>query len=77
MPSPAAPARPRLVVLDSHGILFRAFFAMANSDNPLMTSKGELTFATHGYAGALIRVLDMLKPTHICALGRRRAYLPP
>ena len=54
-------------MLDSHGILFRAFFAMAYSDNPLMTSKGELTFATHGYAETLIRVLDQLKPTHICA----------
>lgn len=32
-----------------------------------MSSKGELTFATHGYAETLIRVLDMLKPTHICA----------
>jgi DNA polymerase-1 len=32
-----------------------------------MTSKGELTFATHGYAETLIRVLDLLKPTHICA----------
>ena len=54
-------------MLDSHGILFRAFFAMANSDRPLMTSKGELTFATHGYAETLIRVLDLLKPTHIVA----------
>ena len=59
--------KPRLVILDSHGILFRAFFAFANSDHPLMTSKGELTFATHGYAETLIRVLDLLKPTHICA----------
>ncbi len=58
---------PRLVILDSHGILFRAFFAFANSDHPLMTSKGELTFATHGYAETLIRVLDQLSPTHICA----------
>lgn len=67
MPAPAASSKPRLVVLDSHGILFRAYFAMANSDNPLMSSKGELTFATHGYAETLIRVLDLLKPTHICA----------
>jgi DNA polymerase-1 len=64
---PAAPGKPRLVVLDSHGILYRAFFAFANSDRPLMTSKGELTFAVHGYAETLIRVLDLLKPTHICA----------
>ncbi len=54
-------------MLDSHGILYRAFFAFANSDHPLMTSKGELTFAVHGYAETLIRVLDLLRPTHICA----------
>jgi len=66
MPSPTG-QKPRLVILDSHGILYRAFFAFANSDRPLMTSKGELTFATHGYAETLIRVFDLLKPTHICA----------
>ena len=59
--------KPRLVILDSHGILYRAFFAFGSSDKPLMTSKGELTFATHGYAETLIRVLDQLRPTHICA----------
>lgn len=32
-----------------------------------MSSKGELTFATHGYAETLIRVLDLLRPTHIVA----------
>lgn len=64
---PPSNQKPRLVILDSHGILFRAFFALANMPNPLMSSKGELTFATHGYAETLIRVLDQLKPTHICA----------
>ncbi|MGH2609460.1 MAG: PIN domain-containing protein, partial [Tepidiformaceae bacterium] len=59
--------KPRLVILDSHGILYRAFFAFGNSDKPLMTSKGELTFATHGYAETLIRVFDQLRPTHILA----------
>ena len=59
--------KPRLVILDSHGILYRAFFAFGNSDKPLMTSKGELTFATHGYAETLIRVFDQLRPTHIVA----------
>ena len=57
----------RLVILDSHGMLFRAFFALANSPNPLMTSTGELSFATYGYAESLLKVLDQLKPTHICA----------
>jgi len=55
------------VILDSHGILFRAFFALGSAPNPMMNSKGELTFATYGYAESLLRVLDQLKPTHICA----------
>mgnify|MGYP001469458685 CR=1 FL=1 len=57
----------RLVILDSHGILFRAFFAFQQMDRPLMTSKGELTYAVYGYAETLLRVIDQLRPTHICA----------
>ncbi|HEX6031427.1 MAG TPA: DNA polymerase I [Tepidiformaceae bacterium] len=64
---PPTSSKPRLVILDSHGILYRAFFAFGSSEKPLMTSKGELTFATHGYAETLIRVFDQLRPTHILA----------
>lgn len=60
-------AKPRLVILDSHGILYRAFFALGSVPNPMMSSKGELTFATYGYAESLLRVFDQLSPTHICA----------
>ena len=60
------PAR-RLVILDSHGILYRAFFALGSAPNPMMTSRGELTFATYGYAESLLRVFDQLRPTHVCA----------
>ena len=60
-------AQPRLVILDSHGILYRAFFALGSAPNPMMSSKGELTFATYGYAESLLRVFDQLSPTHICA----------
>ena len=63
----AAETKPRLVILDSHGILFRAFFALGSQPNPMMSSKGELTFATYGYAESLLRVIDQLRPTHICA----------
>ncbi len=62
-----AGAKPRLVILDSHGILFRAFFALGSAPNPMMSSTGELTFATYGYAESLLRVFDQLQPTHICA----------
>ncbi len=57
----------RLVILDSHGILFRAFFALGSVPSPLRTSTGEVTFAVYGYAESLLRVLELLKPTHICA----------
>ncbi len=63
----ATGAQPRLVILDSHGILYRAFFALGSAPNPMMSSKGELTFATYGYAESLLRVFDQLNPTHICA----------
>ena len=63
----ATGAQPRLVILDSHGILYRAFFALGSVPNPMMSSKGELTFATYGYAESLLRVFDQLQPTHICA----------
>lgn len=55
------------MILDSHGILYRAFFALGSVPNPMMSSKGELTFATYGYAESLLRVFDQLSPTHICA----------
>ena len=60
-------AKPRLVILDSHGILFRAFFALGSVPNPLSSSKGEPTYATYGYAESLLRVLEVLQPTHIVA----------
>ena len=59
--------KPRLLILDSHGILFRAFFALGKQPNPMTTSQGELTFATYGYAESLLRVIDQLAPTHLCA----------
>ncbi|HET7737866.1 MAG TPA: 5'-3' exonuclease H3TH domain-containing protein, partial [Tepidiformaceae bacterium] len=61
------PPQQRLVILDSHGILFRAFFALGAVDSPLRTSTGELTFAVYGYAESLLRVLEQLNPSHICA----------
>ncbi len=67
VPSTTPGAKPRLVVLDSHGILFRAFFALGSVANPLTSSKGEPTYATYGYAESLLRVLEVLDPTHICA----------
>ena len=64
---PKTAGKPRLVILDSHGILFRAFFALGSAPNPLVSSKGEPTYATYGYAESLLHVLEILDPTHIVA----------
>lgn len=55
---------PRLVLLDGHAIIFRAFFAQR--DNPLSVRRtGELTSAVFGFANTLLKVISDLKPTHI------------
>jgi DNA polymerase I len=55
---------PRLVLLDGHGIIHRAYWAQR--DNPLSVRKtGEVVTAVYGFANTLLKVLGELKPTHI------------
>lgn len=64
--------RPRLALLDGHGIIFRAYFAQ--KDNPLSVRKtGEVVTAVYGFANALLRVISDLKPTHIAVTLDRAA----
>jgi DNA polymerase-1 len=51
----------RLVLIDGHSILFRAFHAYPE----LTTSKGELVNAVYGFANILLTVIKDLEPTHI------------
>ena len=54
---------PRLVILDGHAIIFRAYYAMRE---PLtVKSTGEVVSAVYGFANTLLAVLDDLQPTHI------------
>lgn len=58
-----APA-PRLVLLDGHGIIHRAYWAQ--KDHPLSVRRtGEVVTAVYGFANALLSVLQQLHPTHI------------
>jgi len=53
----------RLVILDGHGLIYRAYFAFRE---PLTVRKtGEVVSAVYGFANTLLTVLDQLKPTHI------------
>ncbi len=56
-------AESKFVILDGHGIIFRAYFAVRE---PLVVRKtGEVVTAVYGFANTLLSVLDELKPTHI------------
>ena len=53
----------RLVILDGHGIIFRAYFAVRE---PLVIRRtAEVTTAVFGFANTLLHVINELEPTHI------------
>jgi len=54
-----------LVILDSHGIIFRSYFAM--KDVLTIRRTGEPVAAVFGYANSLLTVFNELKPTHVIA----------
>ena len=64
MPEPIA-RPPLLVILDSHGIIFRSYFAMR--DTLTVGHSGEGVWAVYGYANSLLTVLNELRPTHVIA----------
>jgi len=51
----------RLVIIDGHAILHRAYHAVP----PLTTSNGKLVNAVFGFTSMLLRVIQNLKPTHV------------
>ena len=55
-------SRPRLVLVDGHGLAFRAFYAVPPS---LSTASGELTNATFGFTSMLLDVLQHHEPDYI------------
>lgn len=51
----------RLVLIDGHSVLFRAYYAI-----PFLTSPaGEQVNAVYGFASTLLSVIEELEPTHI------------
>ena len=57
------PSQARLVILDGHGIIFRAYFALRE---PLVVKQsGEVVTAVYGFANTLLRVVNDLHPTHL------------
>ena len=63
--SPSDGERQLLVILDSHGIIYRSYFALREGFTVRRT--GEPVAAVYGYANSLLHVLSELKPTHLIA----------
>jgi DNA polymerase-1 len=56
--------KPLLAILDGHGIIHRAYYAL--KDQPLVARRtGENTSAVFGFTNTLLAVIDDLKPTHL------------
>jgi len=54
-----------LVILDSHGIIFRSYYALRDVLPPTRTQ--ESISAVYGYANSLLTVFKELQPTHVIA----------
>ncbi|MGE0134224.1 MAG: DNA polymerase I [Dehalococcoidia bacterium] len=57
--------KPLLVILDSHGIIYRSYFALR--DVLTVRRTGEPVAAVYGYANSLLHVIDELRPRYIMA----------
>ena len=59
-----ADKKPLLAILDGHGIIHRAYYAL--KDAPLVAKRtGENTSGVFGFTNTLLALLDDLKPTHL------------
>lgn len=56
-------ARPKLFLLDSMALIYRAHFAFIN--NPRITSTGVNTSALYGFTTTLFEVINKQKPSHL------------
>jgi len=63
--APPVGRKPRLVILDSHGIIFRSYYALR--DILTVRRTGEPVAAVFGYANSLLTVFNELEPTHVIA----------
>ncbi len=61
-PEPAAPAAPTLLLIDGHGLAYRAHYAVRQ---PLTTTKGEPTTAVFSFTLMLLEVLNRFQPDQI------------
>lgn len=59
------------VLIDGSALAYRAHFALIRT--PLINSRGENTSAVYAFTGALQRILDQIKPSHIVCVFDTKA----
>lgn len=59
----------KLVLVDGHAIIHRAFHALPKS---LTTKKGELINAVYGFTSMLFKIVENLEPTHLAVCFDRK-----
>jgi DNA polymerase-1 len=59
------------VLIDGSALAYRAHFALIR--NPLINSRGENTSAVYAFTGALQRILDQIKPSHMVCVFDTKA----
>lgn len=70
--APLGGERPRLLLIDGYGLIFRAYYAIKNE---IVTSKGEVVNAVFGFASMLLDVLNRERPDYaIVALEGGRTF---
>ena len=57
------PEKPKLVLIDSHALIHRAFHALP----PMTNQKGEVLNAVYGYVSVFLKILKEMKPQYIVA----------
>jgi len=65
MSSPSG-ARPRLLLIDGHALVFRGFYALQET-RPLTNARGELTTGVFAFTSMLLKALEDLKPQYLAA----------
>ncbi len=68
----AMPGRPKLVLIDGHALLYRAYHALPAT---MVTSKGEPTNALYGFLSTVLKVLSEEQPDYvIVCMDRGRTF---
>ena len=66
MPTEVSQERPRILLIDGHALVYRAFYALIN-ERQLTNAKGDLTTGVYGFTSMLLKALEQLKPQYVTA----------